>query len=88
MLEQPRRRGRPPANPVDATPVEGEPTKRRRRASVGGLNLKLVAPLARAIIGAGSTTMATVLRRPKNWAMSTLRIRAFRHPAQVHASRA
>lgn len=51
--EAPRRRGRPPAergpgaNPapaVSAGPSAAEPAKRRRRAPVGGLRLKLDAP--------------------------------------------
>lgn len=47
----PKRRGRPPASAVaasdpihDAAPADGAPAPRRRRASVGGLKLKLAHP--------------------------------------------
>lgn len=49
MNQEPKRRGRPPMNgdtmTAEAAPIDSAaPAKRRRRSSVGGHNLKLLAP--------------------------------------------
>lgn len=50
-MNAPRRRGRPPANPIiaaepaaETTTEAGAPTRRRKRGKIGGMSLKLDAP--------------------------------------------